>query len=47
VRSLGGRVSRPSMSIWTRKLVVVRGDNLSDEELRVAIDDAGFEVEAA
>jgi len=31
----------------TRKLVVVRGDNVSDEELRAAIDDAGFEVEAA
>ena len=29
------------------KLVVVRGDDLSDEALRAAIDDAGYEVEAA
>jgi len=31
----------------TRKLAVVRGVSLSDEDMRVAIDDAGFEVEAA
>lgn len=29
------------------KLVLVRGDDLSDEALRAAIDDAGYEVEAA
>ncbi len=29
------------------KLVLVRGDNLSDDELRAAIDEAGYEVEAA
>jgi copper chaperone len=29
------------------KLVSVRGDNLSDEALRAAIDEAGYEVEAA
>ena len=29
------------------KLVIVRGDNLSDEALRAAIDEAGYEVEAA
>lgn len=29
------------------KLVVVRGDDLSDDELRAAIDEAGYEVEAA
>ena len=29
------------------KLVTIRGERLSDEELRAAIDDAGFEVEAA
>jgi copper chaperone CopZ len=28
------------------KLVVVRGANLSDEELRTAIDEAGYEPEA-
>ena len=30
----------------TRKLVTVHGDSLSGEELRAAIDEAGFEVEA-
>lgn len=29
------------------KVVVVRGDNLSDEALRAAIDEAGYEAEAA
>ena len=29
------------------KLVLVRGDSLSDEALRAAIDEAGYEVEAA
>jgi len=29
------------------KLVLVRGDNLSDDDLRAAIDEAGYEVEAA
>lgn len=29
------------------KLVVVRGDDLSDEAVRAAIHDAGYEVEAA
>ena len=31
----------------TMKLVTVHGDGLLDEELRTAIDEAGFEVEAA
>ncbi len=31
----------------TTKLVTVRGERLSDEELRAAIDAAGFEAEAA
>jgi len=29
------------------KLVTVRGDNLYDEALRAAIDEAGYEAEAA
>ncbi len=29
------------------KLVTARGDNLSDEALRAAIDEAGYEAEAA
>ena len=29
------------------KLVRVRGDNLSDEDLRAAIDEAGYEAESA
>lgn len=29
------------------KLVLVRGEDLSDDELRAAIDEAGYEVEAA
>jgi len=29
------------------KLVVVRGDSLSDAELRAAIDEAGYDAEAA
>ena len=30
-----------------RKLVVVRGDRLEDANLRAAIDEAGYEAEAA
>ena len=29
------------------KLVIVRGDNLFDEALRAAMDEAGYEAEAA
>jgi copper chaperone len=30
-----------------RKLVVVRGDALPDDEIRAAIDEAGYDVEGA
>jgi copper chaperone CopZ len=41
------RGSRPSRFDLDTKLVVIRGERLDDATLRAAIDEAGYEAEAA